>query len=179
MECLPQLLDLRRSYQTHSSIPPRSLLLALLPDQGAFPPQALPGFISTTTPSATPRGRLRTSRCRRWPVRYPQATPRGFPCRAHLPCTYMPSPLPRRNRWLRRSFAFTGDDSLPRISGGPASALPFSRPAQRPLHVTACMFAGPLRTLYIESFPCFVASTGVPIATGWNDSCRVGISPTE
>ena len=37
----------------------------------------------------------------------------------------------------------------------------------------------PIRTLYTGSFSRFVASTTVPIATGWNDSCRVGISPTE
>ena len=30
---------------------------------------------------------------------------------------------------------------LPRITGGSASALPFSRPAQRSLHVTACALA--------------------------------------
>ena len=37
----------------------------------------------------------------------------------------------------------------------------------------------PLRTLYTGSFSRFVTSTTVPIATGWNDSCRVGVSPTE
>lgn len=34
-------------------------------------------------------------------------------------------------------------------------------------------------TLYIRGFDCFVTSTAAPIATGWSDSCRVGISPTE
>ncbi|MDJ0871120.1 MAG: hypothetical protein QNJ87_05080, partial [Gammaproteobacteria bacterium] len=34
-------------------------------------------------------------------------------------------------------------------------------------------------TLYTEGFGRFVASTAAPIATGWSDSCRVGISPTE
>ena len=37
----------------------------------------------------------------------------------------------------------------------------------------------PCRTLYTGSFNRFVTSTTVPIATGWNDSCRVGIAPTE
>ena len=37
----------------------------------------------------------------------------------------------------------------------------------------------PFRTLYTGSFSRFVTSTTVPIATGWNDSCRVGVSPTE
>jgi hypothetical protein len=34
-------------------------------------------------------------------------------------------------------------------------------------------------TLYIGGPNCFVASTAAPIATGWNDSCRMGISPIE
>jgi hypothetical protein len=34
-------------------------------------------------------------------------------------------------------------------------------------------------TLYTEGFGRFVTSTTAPIATGWSDSCRVGISPTE
>jgi len=34
-------------------------------------------------------------------------------------------------------------------------------------------------TLYIRGFDGFVASTAAPIATGWSESCRVGILPTE
>jgi hypothetical protein len=34
-------------------------------------------------------------------------------------------------------------------------------------------------TLCIRSFGSIVTSTTVPIATGWNDSCRVGLAPTE
>jgi hypothetical protein len=33
--------------------------------------------------------------------------------------------------------------------------------------------------LSIEGFGDFVASTAAPIATGWSESCRVGIAPTE
>jgi len=33
--------------------------------------------------------------------------------------------------------------------------------------------------LSIRSFGSIVTSTAAPIATGWNDSCRVGIAPTE
>src|ERR1700730_4049990 len=36
-----------------------------------------------------------------------------------------------------------------------------------------------LTVLSIGGFGSFVASTTAPIATGWNDSCRVGIAPTE
>ena len=46
---------------------------------------------------------------------------------------------------MRVSFAFPSDGGLPRISGGSAPALPFSRPAQRSLLVTACMLAKSLK----------------------------------
>ena len=96
--------------------------------QGSFPPPALPGFTSTTTPSATPTGRFRASRHHRWPAP-PRQPPRGASRVAHDPPTHMPSPLPRRNRWVRVSLSFPNGGGLPRNSGGSASALPFSRPA--------------------------------------------------
>ena len=37
----------------------------------------------------------------------------------------------------------------------------------------------PIRTIYTGSFSHFVTSITVPIATGWNDTYRVGVSPTE
>ena len=46
---------------------------------------------------------------------------------------------------MRVSFIFPSDGGLPRISGGSAPALPFSRPAQRSLLVTACMLAKSLK----------------------------------
>jgi hypothetical protein len=47
-------------------------------------------------------------------------------------------------------------------------------------HVTACLLAEPPHAvLCIEGFDSVVTSTTAPIATGWNDSCRVGIAPTE
>ena len=36
-----------------------------------------------------------------------------------------------------------------------------------------------MMTFYTRGFDCFVSSAATPIATGWSDSCRVGISPTE
>ena len=48
------------------------------------------------------------------------------------------------------------------------------------IRITACLLAGsPEATLSIEGFDGFVASTAAPIATGWSDTCRVGIAPTE
>ena len=87
------------------------------------------------------------------------ATPRDFPCCAHLPPAGMPSPLPRRNHWVRLSFVLPSNGSLPRISGGSASALPFSRPAQRSLALRPACSPSPIRTLYTRSFTGFVTST--------------------
>ncbi len=42
----------------------------------------------------------------------------------------------------------------------------------------ACQLAeSPKATLYIEGFSRFVTSTTAPIATGWSDSCRAGLTP--
>jgi hypothetical protein len=44
------------------------------------------------------------------------------------------------------------------------------RPARSPHRLAACC---------LEGFDGFVTSTAAPIATGWSDLCRVGITPTE
>ena len=96
------------------------------------------------------------------------------------PLSHMPSPLPRRNRLVRPSLASPNGGGLPPDEDGSASALPFSRPAQRSLHVTAYALAESLTDPFTpECFSRFVTSTTVPIATGWNDPCRVGFAPTE
>ena len=157
MQCLTEFLDRFRCYQTHSSITSRSLLPALLPDQGSFPPPVLPGLSGTTTPSATPEGRFRASQRHRWPA--PLAShPAGFPVLHTIPLSHMPSPLPRRNRWVRMSLSFPNGGGLPRISGGSASALPFSRPAQRSLLVTAYALAESLT----DPFPSEASTASLP-----------------
>jgi hypothetical protein len=46
--------------------------------------------------------------------------------------------------------------------------------------ITACVLAeSPFVTLSVGGFSGFIAFTTAPIATGWSDSCRVGIAPTE
>jgi len=46
--------------------------------------------------------------------------------------------------------------------------------------VTACLLAeSPKATLSIGGFGSIVTSTAAPIATGWSESYRVGIAPTE
>ena len=90
----------------------------------------------------------------------------------------MPSPIPRRNHRLRFAH-FTCDSGLPRTIAGSASALVFSRPAQRSLALWPACSPSPLRTLYIRGFSHFVASTTALIATGWSESCRTGFAPVE
>jgi len=42
------------------------------------------------------------------------------------------------------------------------------------------MLANPAEPdIYTEGFNRFVTSTVAPIAAGWSDSCRVGLTPTE
>jgi len=91
----------------------------------------------------------------------------------------MPSPLPRRNRWVRSSLASPAMSAFPVIQAGRLPHHPFrgllSVYSRYGLHTRQV----PCRTLYTEGFSRFVTSTTAPIATGWSDSCRVGIAPTE
>jgi hypothetical protein len=68
---------------------------------------------------------------------------------------------------------------LPRWLAGSAPTLAFSRPAQRSLRLRPACSRDRLAVLSIEGFGDFVTSTAAPIATGWSESCRVGIAPTE
>jgi hypothetical protein len=46
--------------------------------------------------------------------------------------------------------------------------------------VTACLLAGPpMVTLSSGGFGGVVTSAAAPLATGWSDSCRVGLTPTQ
>lgn len=46
-------------------------------------------------------------------------------------------------------------------------------------YVKACLLAGRLPARCIEGFCCFVTSAAASIATGWSESCRVGVALTE
>jgi hypothetical protein len=77
------------------------------------------------------------------------------------------------------SFSRSCDSGLPRVNGGSASTSNVSRPAQRSRMLRPACSRGRIPALSIEGFGDIVTSIAAPIATGWNDSCRVGIAPTE
>ena len=77
------------------------------------------------------------------------------------------------------SFSYTSDGGLPPNSEESASALPFSRPAQRSLRVTACLLAESLKDPLTSGSCSANILLTVPTATDWNDPCRMGFSPTE
>ena len=78
---------------------------------------------------------------------------------------------------MRSSLASPAVAAFPEISIGSASALLFSRPAQRSLTFGLPARRSPKATPYTEGFSRFVTSTTAPIATGWSDSCRAGLTP--
>src|SRR5437762_7933113 len=91
----------------------------------------------------------------------------------------MPSPLPRRSRWVRSSLTSPAMTAFP---GSLAGRLPHSTfrgllsvYSRYGLHTRQA----PFRALFTEGFSRFVTSTTAPIATGWSDSRRVGFAPTE
>ena len=167
-ERYPELLGFHQS-------PCPCLLVAPLSNQGPFPPPALPGFSGTPGLSATPPA---------------QAGPRGFPVGACAPptglpvlllspsCTHAATTTPAEPVGARVA-RFPTAVSLPRISGGSASALPVSRPARRSLALRpARSLSRPRRPFVIEvlqssSLPPWTA----PTASGWSDSCRAGFAP--
>ena len=125
------------------------ILPVSLSNQGSFPPPALPGIRGNTSPSAT------------LPAR---PAPRGVPVRAYTPPTGLPvlPPSPSSMRAAATTPAepagarvalFPTDGSLPRYSGGSASALPVSRPARRSLALRpACSLSHPGRPVTPKCF---------------------------
>jgi hypothetical protein len=73
----------------------------------------------------------------------------------------------------------TCGSGLPHPFAGSAPTLNVSRPAQRSLTLRPACSRSPQGTLSIRGFGSFVTSAAAPIATGWSDRCRVGITPTE
>ncbi len=103
----------------------------------------------------------------------------GLPVLRAFSPVYMPSPLPRHADWVRSSLASPAIPAFPIRVDQSARASSFSRLAQRSLTLRPAHSPSHLVTLYTRGFSHFVTSMTAPIASGWSDSCRVGLAPTE
>ena len=95
-----------------------------------------------------------------------------------FPLPHMPSPLPRRNRWVFMSFSFPNGGGLPESQAGRLPHCPFRGLLDVHCSLRPVRSLSPFGPFSIGSFNRFVASAAVPTATGWNDPCRVGFAPT-
>ena len=116
--------DVVRSFRTEIGahrLAPILIVPASFPNQGPFPPPALPGLPGTTSLSATLSAQT-------GPHEFPVGActpPTGIPVLHPSPCAHIVSPLARRRRPVLRSpnpLAFPVAGSLPRNVGGSASA---------------------------------------------------------
>jgi hypothetical protein len=160
------------------SIPWLLAVSSARPKSGPFPPPALPGFNGTMSLSDTPR---------RPGLSLAGVRLRGAPLTAGASRVALDLPVQTCCRHYPGGTA-GGIGSFPwnlRQRPSPSlcwvgSHIPCFEAYSAFTHVTACLLAeSPYATLCIRGFGSFVASTTAPIATGWNDSCRVGIAPTE
>jgi hypothetical protein len=145
-----------------------------LPKSGPFPPPALPGFVGTTSLSATPRGPACPSRASGWEARPPTAGVSRVAwlllmqtCRRHYP----------------GGNAGGAGVVPPDILASAAFPIPLLGrlphfPFRGLLGVHACYGLSARgvaeTTLCIEGFDSIVTSTAAPIATGWNDQLPGG-----
>jgi len=93
----------------------------------------------------------------------------------------MPSPLPRRNRWIASLLPNSpGQAGYQRRRPSPfrwrvGFRFELFEACSAFTHVTACTLAeSPIATLYTEGFNRFVTSSIAPIATGWSDQLPDG-----
>jgi len=91
----------------------------------------------------------------------------------------MLSLLPRHSGWVPVSLTSPAVSTFPAWVDGSACATSFSRIAQRSLALRPAHSPSHLVTLYTGGFSHFVTSMTAPIASGWSESCRVGLSPTR
>ena len=90
----------------------------------------------------------------------------------------MLSPLPRHSDWVPVSLTSPAVPAFPAWVDGSACATTFSRIAQRSLALRPAHSPSHLVTLYTRGYSHFVTSMTAPIASGWSENCRVGLSPT-
>ena len=145
-------------------------------NQGSVPPPALPGFIGTMSPSVTLQCPACPSRASGWTSR--SSTSQGFPCCVCIPDVHAVANTPAEQLGTRVART-PSHGSLPRIDRQVGLRITLFGDCSAFTRVTACTFAkSPTVTLYTRGFSCFVISAAAPIASGWSDSCRVGLTPT-
>ncbi len=155
---------------------PPSLRPALILSQGPFPPPALPGFHSTTGPSAILDRQALPSPTSCW--RHPPPQPRTSRVACALPLSRMPLPIPRHGYQVHVSLTSPVVSAFPASTGRSARASPFSRLAQRSLTLRPACLPRHLVSLCTRGFSHFVTSMTAPIASGWSESRRVGFAST-
>ncbi len=101
----------------------------------------------------------------------------GFPCCVCFPLSCMPSPIPRRNCWLRFSLASPTMTAFPAISPDRLPHYHFRGLLSVHSHYGLHTRQVPYRTLYTKGFSRFVTSTSALVATGRSKSCRAGFAP--
>src|SRR6202011_2179439 len=107
-----------------------SRLAAFVLNQGPFPPPALPGFIGTTSLSATPGRPACPSRASGWSS---PTTPWGFPCCVRFPCVHAAATTPAQRLGVLLCSFTPAVSAFPERIIGSACALSFSRLARRSL----------------------------------------------
>jgi hypothetical protein len=114
------------------------------------------------------------------PVREAHRPPLGFPVLRSLSVyRHARAPTPAGSLQGSGCSPDSNDGGLPQMSAGSAPALIVSRPAWRSRTLGPAGSRGRRATLCTEGFGRFVTSTTAPIATGWSNSCQVGLAPTE
>jgi hypothetical protein len=92
----------------------------------------------------------------------------------------MLSPLPRHSVWGHCFAHSPRPVSLPRKGDRVGLCNGIFEDCSAFTRVTACTLAkSPKVTLYTRGSSHFVTSMTAPIASGWSENCRVGLSPTE
>jgi hypothetical protein len=105
---------------------------------------------------------------------------RGFPCCGRSSCTYMPTPLPRRDRWVHLSLLPHATAAFPEILPGRLSRIGLSRPAQRSLTFRpACSLDRPRRSVPSEASTDSLPPPPLRLLPAGATRRRVGITPTE
>ena len=104
----------------------------------------------------------------------------GFPCFGRSSCTYMPTPIPRRDRWVHLSLLPHTTTAFPEIPAGRLSQIGLSRPAQRSLTFRpTCSLNRPRRSVTSEASTDSLPPPPLRLLPAGATRRRVGIAPTE